>query len=114
MPVPMIDLRAQYAPILPEIQSAVARVFETCQFRSGAELEAFEAEAASFAGVRHAIGVASGTDALWLAIKALNPRPGDEIITSPFTFFATAGAIVNAGAIPVFADIDPDTFNIDP
>ncbi len=114
MPVPMIDLRAQYAPILPEIQSAVARVFETCQFRGGAELEAFEAEAASFAGVRHAIGVASGTDALWLAIKALNPRPGDEIITSPFTFFATAGAIVNAGAIPVFADIDPDTFNIDP
>lgn len=114
MAVPMIDLRAQYAPILPEIHAAIARVFETCQFRGGPEVEQFESAVASLVGVRHAIGVASGTDALLLAIRALGIRPGDEIITTPFTFFATAGAVVNAGGTPVFADIDPDTFNIDP
>jgi len=114
MSVPMVDLRAQYAPILPEIHAAVARVFETCQFRGGPEVERFESAVSALTGVRHAIGAASGTDALWLAVRALNPQPGDEIITTAFSFFATAGAIVNAGAVPVFADIDPETFNIDP
>ena len=114
MNVPMLDLRAQYASIKPEIDAAVAEVFETQQFRGGPAVDAFELDLAAFTGSRHAIGVSSGTDALYIALKALPLRPGDEVITSPFTFFATAGAIVNAGGIPVFADIEPDTCNIDP
>lgn len=113
MPVPMLDLRAQYAQIKDEIAEAVNRVFETQQFRGGPEVEAFEREMAGRVGVAHALGVSSGTDALFLALKALGLKPGDEVITTPFTFFATAGAIVNAGGVPVFADIDPATFNID-
>jgi len=114
MQVPMLDLRAQYAAIKPEIDAAVAGVLESQQFRGGAPVEAFETALAEFVGVKHAVGVGSGTDALLLALKALSLRPGDEVITTSFSFFATAGAIVNAGAIPVFADIAPDTFNIDP
>lgn len=114
MKVPMLDLCAQYATIKPEIDAAVMNVLESQQFRGGPVLDEFEAALAAFAGVKYAIGVGSGTDALFLALKALQLRPGDEVITSPFSFFATAGAIVNAGGVPVFADICPETFNIDP
>jgi dTDP-4-amino-4,6-dideoxygalactose transaminase len=110
----MLDLKAQYASIKTEIDAVVADVFAAQQFRGGPHSDAFEAAVAAYAGVSHAIGVASGTDALYLALKALDLQPGDEVITSPFTFFATAGAIVNAGGTPVFADIDPVTYTIDP
>lgn len=114
MNVPMLDLRAQYASIKSEIEEAVAQVFTQQQFRGGPVVEAFESALAEFSHTRYALGVATGTDALFLALKALPLRPGDEVITTPFSFFATAGAIVNAGGIPVFADIEPDTFNINP
>ena len=114
MQVPMLDLRAQYETIKPEIEAAVMAVLESQQFRGGPALEAFEHALADFVGVKHCIGVGSGTDALFLALKALQLRPGDEVITTPFSFFATAGAIVNAGGIPLFSDICPDTFNMDP
>ncbi|NLN93488.1 MAG: DegT/DnrJ/EryC1/StrS family aminotransferase [Candidatus Hydrogenedens sp.] len=114
MTIPMVDLRAQYATLRPEIEAAVLAVLERQQFRGGAEVEAFEEALAAYAGVRHALGVSSGTDALFLPLKALDLQAGDEVITTPFTFFATGGAIVNAGGIPVFADILPDRFTLDP
>jgi dTDP-4-amino-4,6-dideoxygalactose transaminase len=114
MPVPLIDLRAQHASVAREVEAAIRAVVESQQFVLGPIVERFETEIARAIGARHAIGVASGTDALWLALRALDVGPGDEVITSPFTFFATAGAIHNAGARPVFADIEPDTFNLDP
>lgn len=114
MQVPMLDLKKQYAQIRDEVDAAVQEVFESQCFRGGPKVEAFESAIAAYTGVRHAIGVASGTDALLLLFRALGIEPGDEIITTPFTFFATAGAIVNAGAKPVFCDIDPVTFCIDP
>ena len=114
MPVPMLDLKAQYASIKSEIDDVVADVFAAQQFRGGPHSDAFESAVADYVGVPHAIGVASGTDALYLALKALDLQPGDEVVTSPFTFFATAGAIVNAGGTPIFADIDPVTYTIDP
>ncbi len=114
MQVPMLDLRAQYATIKPEIDTAVMEVIESQQFRGGPVLESFETALAAYAGVRHCVGVGSGTDALYLTLKALQLQPGDEVITTPFSFFATAGTIVNAGGIPRFADICPDTFNMDP
>lgn len=114
MQVPMLDLRAQYASIKTEIDAAVLAVLETQQFRGGPVVESFENALAEFAGVKHAVGVGSGTDALFLILKSMDLQPGDEVITTPFTFFATADAIVNAGGIPVFADICPDTMNIDP
>jgi dTDP-4-amino-4,6-dideoxygalactose transaminase len=113
MPVPMLDLQAQYGVIKDEIDEAVAGVFEAQQFRGGPRLEAFERAMADYVQAEQAIGVASGTDALYLPLRAMNLQPGDEVITSPFTFFATAGAIVNAGATPVFVDIDPVTYTID-
>ncbi len=114
MQVPMLDLRAQYASIKTEIDAAVLAVLETQQFRGGPVVESFENALAEFVGVKHAVGVGSGTDALFLILKSMDLQPGDEVITTPFTFFATAGAIVNAGGIPVFADICADTMNIDP
>jgi len=114
MSVPMLDMKAQYATIKDEVDAAVARVLETQTFRGGPETARFEQDLASFGNVAHALGVASGTDALLILFKAAGIGPGDEVITSPFTFFATAGALVNAGATPVFADIDPVTFNLDP
>jgi len=114
MAVPMIDLKRQYQNLKPAIDAAVLEVLESQQFRDGPAARAFEAEVATFMEIRHGLGVATGTDALLLAYKALGVQPGDEIITTPFTFFATAGAIVNAGAKPVFVDIDPETFNINP
>lgn len=114
MKIPMMDLCAQYASIKAEVDEAVAQVLTQQQFWGGPLVEAFEADLAAFARARHAIGVASGTDALYLALRALPLQPGDEVITTPFSFFATAGAIVNAGGVPVFADIEPATFNLNP
>ncbi|MEM9703857.1 MAG: DegT/DnrJ/EryC1/StrS family aminotransferase, partial [Planctomycetota bacterium] len=113
-PVPFIDLRAQHAAIRTEVMEAVGRVFESQAFVLGDEVKAFEADAAQYCDADHAIGCASGTDALLLALMACGVGPGDEVITSPFTFFATAGSIHRVGATPVFVDIEPDGFNLDP
>jgi dTDP-4-amino-4,6-dideoxygalactose transaminase len=114
MAVPLLDLKRQYAAIAGEIRTRMDRVIENQAFILGDAVLEFEGAVAAFLGVKHAIGVASGTDALLLPLKALDLRPEDEVITSPFTFFATAGAIHNAGGRPVFVDIEPGTFNIDP
>ncbi len=113
MPVPMLDLRAQYHGIKAEIDAAVAEVFESQGFVGGPKVEGLEDAIARYLKVEHAVAVGSGTDALWLSLKAAGVHPGDEVVTSTFSFFATAGAIANTGATPVFVDIDPDTFNID-
>lgn len=112
MNVPLLDLRAQYASIEGELQEALQRVVRSQGFILGPEVDAFEEAMAGYLGVPHAIGVASGTDALLLPLKALDPRPGDEVILPAFTFFATAGAAWNAGFTPVFCDVDPETFNV--
>jgi dTDP-4-amino-4,6-dideoxygalactose transaminase len=114
MAVPLLDLRAQHATIRDEIAEAIARVVEDQTFILGPPVEQLEAAVAELSGTRFAVGCASGTDALLLALKALDIGPGDEVVTTPFTFFATAGTIHNVGARPVFADIDPDNFNISP
>jgi dTDP-4-amino-4,6-dideoxygalactose transaminase len=112
-PIPLLDLGAQNAPLLPEIRTAFERVFAKNAFILGQEVEFFEREVAAYIGVKHAIGVSSGTDALLVAMMALGVEPGDEVVTSPFTFFATAGCIARLGARPVFVDIDPLSFNLD-
>jgi dTDP-4-amino-4,6-dideoxygalactose transaminase len=114
MGVPLLDLQAQYRPIRDEILAAIARVSDSQQFIGGPEIEAFEREIASDIGVAHAVGLSSGTDALLVALMALGIGPGDEVITPTFSFFATAGCVSRAGAIPRLVDIDPDTFNVDP
>ena len=114
MNIPLVDLKAQYNAIKPEIDQAIAGVIESGQFILGAEVKAFEEEIADYLGVKHAVGVASGTDALHLALLACGIGPGDEVITTPFTFIATAESISRCGATPVFADIAPGTYNIDP
>ena len=112
--IPMVNLKAQYAEIREEIESGFAQTLDSCAFILGPSVQAFEKEAAEYLGVKHAIGCASGTDALHLALLAEGIGPGDEVITSAFTFIATAEAIKYVGAIPVFVDIDPQTFNITP
>lgn len=112
--IPMLNLKAQYAEIKDEIQSGLTQTIENCSFILGPNVQAFEQEAADYLGVKHAIGVASGTDALHLALIAHGIGYGDEVITTPFTFIATAEAIKYVGATPVFVDIDPRTFNICP
>ncbi len=112
MAVPFIDLTAQYESIRGEVDAAVARVVCSQRFILGPEVEALEEAVAERVGVRHAIGCASGTDALFLTLRALRPREGDEVILPAFTFFATAGAVSNAGFRPVFSDIDPVSFNV--
>ncbi len=113
-PVPMIDLVEQYETIRDEIHEAVNRVFATQRFVLGDEVADFEEEAAPYCDARYAIGCASGSDALLLSLMALEIGPGDEVITSPYTFFATASSITRCGATPVFVDIDPATYNLDP
>ena len=110
----MLDLQRQYERIRAEVLAAVGRVCASQQYILGAEVEALERELAEYCGARDAVGCASGTDALWLALAAAGVQPGDQVLTTPFSFFASASAIVRAGARPVFADIDPKTFNLDP
>ncbi|MEY3807524.1 MAG: hypothetical protein RI893_500 [Pseudomonadota bacterium] len=110
--IPMVNLKAQYLEIKDEIERGLAETIENCSFILGPNVQAFEKEAADYLGVKHAIGVASGTDALHLALIAEGIGAGDEVITTAFTFIATAEAIKYVGAIPVFVDIDPRTFNI--
>lgn len=112
--VPMLDLARQYEQIRAEMLAAVGRVCESQQFILGPEVEALEREMADYCGARYAVGCASGTDALWLALVAAGIQPGDFVLTTPFSFFASSSAIVRAGARPVFADIDPMTFNLSP
>lgn len=113
-PVPFIDLVAQYQTIRDEVKEAVDRCFESQTFILGDEVAALEQEIAAYCDAEYAIGCASGTDALILALLAAGVQPGDEVITSPFTFFASAGAIHRVGAIPVLVDIEPEGFNLDP
>lgn len=114
MPVPLLDLKAQHATIRDEVVAAMMTVVDAQAFILGDPVAALEAEVAALSHVRHAIGCANGTDAILLAMRALDIGRGDEVITSPFTFFATAGTIHNVGATPVFVDIEPRTFNILP
>lgn len=112
--IPLLDLKAQYAGLREEILAAVEAVFDSQQFVLGPDVAKLEEEVAAYCGTRFAVGCGSGTDALYLALRALDIGPGDEVLTVPFTFFATAGAIVNVGAQPVFVDIEPASFNMDP
>ncbi|MEX0430499.1 DegT/DnrJ/EryC1/StrS family aminotransferase [Spiribacter insolitus] len=113
-PIPMVDLTAQYPLIRGAIDDGLAAALDEARFILGPGVQAFEAEAADYLGCAHAVGVASGTDALHLALLGAGVGPGDEVITTPFSFIATAEAICYVGARPVFADIDPQTFNLDP
>ena len=114
MPVPLLDLKAQFETIRDETVAAVLAVVETQRFIMGEAVGQLEDVVAALAGAGHGIACASGSDALLLALKTLRLQPGDEVITTPFTFFATAGAIANAGGTPVFVDVEPGTLNIDP
>jgi len=114
MRIPLLDLKAQYAAIRDEIDTAVREVLESQYFILGPRVRAFEDAVAAYSGTAHAVGCASGSDALLLALMTLGVGPGDEVITTPYTFFSTTSAISRLGATPVFCDINPDTFNIDP
>lgn len=112
--IALCDVGAQFRELEAEVTSVVQRVLHSGRYILGGEVEAFEGEVARWLGVRHAVGVASGTDALLLSLIALGVGPGDEVVTTPYTFVATASSIVRVGATPVFVDIDPVTFNLDP
>ncbi len=114
MNIPLLDLKAQFQPLRDEIMAAVQTVCDEQGFILGPRVAAFEESLAKYVGARYAIGCASGSDALLLSLMAMGVRQGDEVITVPFTFFATAGAVSRLGAKPVFIDIQPDTFNLDP
>jgi dTDP-4-amino-4,6-dideoxygalactose transaminase len=112
--VPMLDLQRQFEQVRAEVLAAVGRACASQHYILGSEVEAFEREISGFCGVRDSVGCSSGTDALWLALVAAGVQPGDQVLTTPFSFFASASAVVRAGAQPVFADIDPGTFNLAP
>src|ERR1700687_1978020 len=112
MAVPLLDLKAQHATIRDSVVNAIMKVVEDQAFILGEPVERLEREVAKLSQTTHAIGCANGTDALLLSLRALDIGHGEEVLTTPFTFFATAGAVHNVGARPVFADVDPDTFNL--
>jgi len=112
--IPLVDVKAQYAPLLDELKERIAEVLDSGRFILGPNVRAFEEEAAAYLGAEHAIGVANGTDALVIALDALDIGPGDEVICPTFTFYATAESIARRGAKPVFAEIDARTMNLDP
>jgi len=112
--VPLLDLQAQYGPLRAEILAAIERVCDSQRFIMGPEITALESEMAAMLGIRHAVAVSSGTDALLLALMALDITAGDEVVTPTYSFFATAGAVARLGARPVLIDIDAATFNLDP
>ncbi len=114
MQIPLVDLAAIHNPLRADIDRAIAEVIDSGRFIGGPVLAAFEKELASYLGAAHAVGVSSGTDALLASLMALDVGPGDDVVTTPFSFFATAAVISRVGAKPVFADIDPATFNVDP
>jgi dTDP-4-amino-4,6-dideoxygalactose transaminase len=114
MQIPILDLKAQYANIKDEVIQAISDVCDNQAFALGPAVAQFEEKVAAYCNSKYAIGVSSGTDALLVSLMALDIKPGDEVITTPFTFFATAGSIVRLGAKPVFVDVDQDSFNIDP
>ncbi|MFN7987786.1 MAG: DegT/DnrJ/EryC1/StrS family aminotransferase [Thermoanaerobaculia bacterium] len=114
VPVPLLDLKKQYATLRDPIRAATDELFESQGFILGPKVEAFEKAIAEYVGVKHAVGMSSGTDAQLAAMMALGIGPGDDVVTSPYTFFASAGAVVRLGARPVFCDIEPATFNVDP
>src|SRR6056297_2733286 len=114
MEVPLLDLKKQYDNIKDEIQEAINDVLVSTQYIMGEDVEKLEKEIAEYTNTEYAVGVASGTDALLLSLHALDIKPGDEVIVPTFTFFASAGVVSRLGATPVFADIDPVTYNINP